>query len=87
MLRDVTLSHGLQGRIRRLSRLGVSQAQIARAAGFHPSLFSRYLNARRPPPPRFLSRVVRAIEALEAAESAAATARQTVLAERLGAVS
>ncbi|MYE03169.1 MAG: helix-turn-helix transcriptional regulator [Alphaproteobacteria bacterium] len=87
ILLDVTLSHGLRGRIQRLSRLGVSQAQIARAAGFHPSLLSRYLNGRRSPPPQFRDRVVGAIGALEAAESAAAAVRKEVLAERLGALS
>ena len=64
----------------RISRLGLRQEQVATAAGYDPTLFSRVLNGRRPAPPDFEQRVTGALDRLEAAEKAAQEARERVLA-------
>ncbi len=61
--------------------VGIRQEQVAEAAGYERTLFSRYLNGRRRPPPDFAARVDATLDRLEAAEQAADAARQRVLAE------
>ena len=63
----------------RIARLPHSQEQIALAAGFEPSLFSRILRGLRPEPADFARRVTAALDRLERAEQAADRARQRVL--------
>ena len=65
----------------RIVRLGIRQEQVAEAAGYESTLFSRYLNGRRRPPPDFFEKVNAALDLLEAAEKAAQEAKEKVLNE------
>ena len=65
----------------RIFQLGISQERVAQAAGYDPTLFSRYLRGLRPPPPGFFEKVNTALDRLEAAEKAAQEAREKVLNE------
>ena len=62
-------------------RLGISQEQVAQAAGYDPTLFSRYLRGLRKPPSDFDQKVNEALDRMEAAENAAAEARARVMAQ------
>ena len=53
---------------------------MAELVGIEPTLFSRYINGRRKPPPDFEARVMKALNLLERAEAAAREARERVLA-------
>ena len=65
----------------RIARLPHSQEQIALAAGYEPSLFSRILRGLRREPDDFERRVTAALDRLKRAERAAEKARQRVLKE------
>ena len=56
---------------------------LAAQLGYSESLFSLYINGRRPPPEGFEERVLAALELLEEAERAAKEARDRVLAQGL----
>lgn len=74
----MTGRHSLQLRIK---RLGVSQEEIALAAGYEPSRFSRILRGLRREPDEFRNRVLPLIEELERHESATrSTLSRTTLA-------
>ena len=64
-----------------MARYGLTQEEVAQAAGYDPSLFNRYLNGRRPAPPDFEKCVNAALDRLEKAEKAAQKARDRVLNE------
>ena len=65
----------------RIFELGIRQEQVADEAGYESTLFSRYLNGRRPPPADFREKVNAALDKLEAAEKAGREARERVLRE------
>ncbi len=65
----------------RIRLLGISQERVAQAAGYDPTLFSRYLRGLRPPPPDFFEKVNAALDRLERAEKAAQEAKEKVLNE------
>ncbi len=67
----------------RIIQLGIRQEQVADEAGYESTLFSRYLNGRRPPPADFREKVNAALDKLEAAEKAGREARERVLNEGL----
>ena len=81
----VSLSSPMDRVRSRIFQLGIPQERVALAAGYGPSLFSRYLSrylrGRRRPPPDFVEKVNAAIDRLEAAEKAAQEAREKVLNE------
>ena len=64
----------------RIIQLGIRQEQVADEAGYESTLFSRYLNGRRPPPTDFFEKVNAALDRLEAAKKAANEAWERVLA-------
>ena len=64
----------------RIFELGIRQEQVAEEAGYDPTLFSRFLRGRRPPPPDFFEKVNAALDRLEAAKKAANEAWERVLA-------
>ncbi len=64
----------------RIFELGIRQEQVAEEAGYDPTLFSRYLRGRRPPPADFFEKVNAALDRLEAAKKAANEAWERVLA-------
>ena len=61
---------------------GVSQAQVARTAGIHPSALCRMLAEKRSINPEKIARVSTAIETLIEAEREALAARERILRER-----
>ncbi len=65
----------------RIFQLDIRQEQVAEAAGYEATLFSRYLKGRRPPPPGFFEKVNAALDRLERAEKAAQEAKEKVLNE------
>ena len=65
----------------RIFQLDIRQEQVAEAAGYESTLFSRYLKGRRPPPPDFFEKVNAALDRLERAEKAAQEAKEKVLNE------
>ena len=73
---DVTVDH-LRDRIRKSP---VSQTTLARAAGYQPAAFSRYLSGQRRIPTGFCKHVATVLRRLETAQQAAAEARDRVLA-------
>ena len=70
------------GKLRaRIAEAGIRRQDIANYLGYSESMFSYYLNDKRPAPENFEDRVSAALDRLEAAERAAQEARERVLAE------
>ena len=65
----------------RIAEAGLRRQDLAALLGYSETMFSLYLNGRRPEPPDFEANVYAAIDRLEAAEKAAGEARERVLAE------
>ena len=65
----------------RIAEAGLKRQDLAALLGFSETMFSLYLNGRRPAPPDFEANVYAAIDRLETAEKAAQEARERVLAE------
>ena len=64
-----------------IAEAGLKRQDLAALLGFSETMFSLYLNGRRPAPPDFEANVYAAIDRLETAEKAAQEARERVLAE------
>ena len=64
-----------------MAGLGVTQASLGAALGFHHSDVSRILAGIRRPPQGFIERATAVLDAFEEAEQAAEEARRRVLAE------
>ena len=75
------MGHAIQRVRDRVALSGLTREAVARAAGIHPSQFSRYLNGIIEPPPEFEKKVNAALDRLEKAEKAAQKARDRVLNE------
>ena len=65
----------------RIAETGIKRQEVAALLGYSDSMFSLYLNGRRPAPQGFEPRVCAALDRLERAEQAAQEARERVLAE------
>ena len=65
----------------RIFEMGIRQEQVAEEAGYDPTLFSRFLRGRRPPPADFFEKVNAVLDRLERAEKAAQAAKEKVLNE------
>ena len=67
----------------RMAEVGIRRQDIAAQLGYGESLFSLYINSRRPAPEGFEERVQAALDLLEQADRAAKEARDKVLAQGL----
>ena len=65
----------------RIAEAGLKRQDLAALLGYSETMFSLYLNGRRPAPPDFDAQVYAAIDRLERAEKAGQEARDRVLAE------
>ena len=63
----------------RITRLDMTQRQVARVAGVEETKFSRWLSGDREPPAWFTEKVGCVLDALEEAERAAKAARRQVM--------
>ncbi len=75
------MGHEMQRVRDRVALSGLTREAVARAAGIHPSQFSRYLNGIIEPPPDFENRVNAALDKLGRAKKAARKAYEKALAE------
>ena len=65
----------------RIALIGITREQVARSSGYDPSLFSRILNGRRPPPPDFFEKVNAVLDREEAVKKALQETKEKVLKE------
>ena len=65
----------------RIFELGIRQEQVAEEAGYDPTLFSRFLRGRRPPPADFFEKVNAVLDREEAVRKALQETKEKVLKE------
>ena len=65
----------------RIAEAGIRRQDIAAQMGYSETMFSLFINGRRPTPEGFEERVLAVVDMLERAERAAQEARERVLAE------
>ena len=79
----MTSTTDIPGLRARIAEVGIRRQDIAVQLGYSESLFSLYINGRRPAPEGFEGRVQAALDLLEQADRAAKEARDRVLARGL----